>query len=285
MKRFYIMPNHLKDADLKVAAMVREELYRCDPGVEVVIEESIEERSSGRITAETECIIVLGGDGTMIRAANDIVGLGIPLIGINLGTLGYLTEIEQNHIPDAMRRLVSDDYHMEERMMLAGVIDCNGAGTEAAGIEEISALNDVVLTRHGDFQIIGYRVSVNGKYLNDFYADGMILSTPTGSSGYNLSAGGSIVEPRARLIVLTPVCPHTMSTRSIILSPEDKIEIEVLPPRGEKPVEVEACFDGTGRGILHPGDRVTVFRSSQVTKMIKLSDVGFLEVLHKKLSV
>lgn len=285
MKRFYIMPNHLKDADLKVATMVREELYRCEPGVEVVIEENIEERSSGRITAETECIIVLGGDGTMIRAANDIVGLGIPLIGINLGTVGYLTEIEQNHIPDAMRRLVSDDYHMEERMMLAGVIDCKGAGTEAAGIEEISALNDVVLTRHGDFQIIGYRVSVNGKYLNDFYADGMILSTPTGSSGYNLSAGGSIVEPKARLIVLTPVCPHTMSTRSIILSPEDKIEIEVLPPRGEKPVEVEACFDGTGQGILHPGDRVTVFRSSQVTKMIKLSDVGFLEVLHKKLSV
>lgn len=285
MKRFYIMPNHLKDVDLKVAAMVREELYRCDSGVEVVVEENIEERSSGHITAETECIIVLGGDGTMIRAANDIVGLGIPLIGINLGTLGYLTEIEQNNIPGAMRRLVSDDYHIEERMMLAGVVDCKGTGLESTDIEAISALNDVVLTRRGDFQIIGYRVSVNGKYLNDFYADGIILSTPTGSSGYNLSAGGSIVEPKARLIVLTPVCPHTMSTRSIILSPEDKIEIEVLPPRGEKLVEVEACFDGTGQAILHPGDRVTVFRSSQVTKMIKLSDVGFLEVLHKRLSV
>ncbi|MDE6531787.1 MAG: NAD(+)/NADH kinase [Lachnospiraceae bacterium] len=285
MKRFYIMPNHLKDVDLKIAFSVREELYRCDPGVEVVVEENIEERSSGRITAETECIIVLGGDGTMIRAANDIVGLGIPLIGINLGTLGYLTEIERNNIPGAMRQLVSDDYHIEERMMLAGLVDCKGTGAKTAGIEAISALNDVVLTRRGDFQIIGYRVSVNGKYLNDFYADGIILSTPTGSSGYNLSAGGSIVEPKARLIVLTPVCPHTMSTRSIILSPEDKIEIEVLPPRGEKLVEVEACFDGTGQAILHPGDRVTVFRSSQVTKMIKLSDVGFLEVLHKRLSV
>lgn len=285
MKRFYIMPNHLKDADLKIAALVREELYRCDPGVEVAVEESIEERSSGRITAETECIIVLGGDGTMIRAANDTVGLGIPLIGVNLGTLGYLTEIERGNIPAAMRKLVSDDYHIEERMMLAGVVDRGGERPEAAEREAISALNDVVLTRRGDFQIIGYRVFVNGKNLNDFYADGMILSTPTGSSGYNLSAGGSIVEPGARLIVLTPVCPHTMSTRSIILSPEDKIEIEVLPPRGEKPVEVEACFDGTGQGILHPGDRVTVFRSSQVTKMIKLSDVGFLEVLHKRMSV
>ncbi len=285
MKRFYIVPNHLKDVDLKVAALVREELYQCGPGVEVAVEENIEERSSEHIPAETECIIVLGGDGTMIRVANDIVGLGIPLIGINLGTLGYLTEIEQGNIPTAMRKLVSDDYHIEERMMLAGVVVRRGEGPKDAEKDAVSALNDVVLTRHGDFQIIGYRVFVNGQYLNDFYADGIILSTPTGSSGYNLSAGGSIVEPKASLIVLTPVCPHTMSTRSIILSPEDQIEIEVLPPKGEKPVEVEACFDGTGQGILHPGDRVTVFRSLQVTRMIKLSDVGFLEVLHKKMSV
>lgn len=285
MKRFYIMPNHLKDVDLKIAFSVRDELYRCDPGVEVMVEEKIEERTSGRIAADTECVIVLGGDGTMIRAANDIVGLGIPLIGINLGTLGYLTEVERDNIPDAMRRLVADDYHIEERMMLAGVADCKEEGMGAADTKAISALNDIVLTRCGDFQIIGYRVFVNGKYLNDFYADGIILSTPTGSSGYNLSAGGSIVEPRARLIVLTPVCPHTISNRSIILSPEDKIEIEVLPPRGEKPVEVEVCFDGVGQGILHPGDKVTVFRSSQVTKMVKLSDAGFLEVLHKRLSV
>lgn len=285
MKKFYIMPNHLKDTDLKIAFMVQEELYRCDPGVEVVVEEKIEERMSGRFAKNTECVIVLGGDGTMIRAANDIVGSGIPLIGVNLGTLGYLTEIEKEHIPTAMKRLVTGDYNIEERMMLAGVVDCKGEGAKVEAAKAVSALNDVVLTRRGDFQIIGYRVCVNGKYLNDFYADGMILSTPTGSSGYNLSAGGSIVEPRARLIVLTPVCPHTMSTRSIILSPEDKIEIEVLAPRGEKPVEVEACFDGAGQGILHPGDRVTVFRSSQVTKMIKLSDMGFLEVLHKRLSV
>lgn len=285
MKNFYIMPNHLKDIDLKVAALVREELFRCDSGVKVTVEEKMEERLSGRLAAKTECIIVLGGDGTMIRAANDTVALGIPLIGINLGTLGYLTEIERDNIPDAMRKLVSDEYHIEERMMLAGKVDRVETVPGAAGMEAVSALNDVVLTRHGEFQIIGYRVFVNGKYLNDFYADGIILSTPTGSSGYNLSAGGSIVEPKARLIVLTPVCPHTLSNRSIILSPEDKIEIEVLPPRGEKPVEVEVCFDGMGRGILHPGDRVMVFRSTQVTKMIKLSDVGFLEALHKRMSV
>lgn len=283
MKKFYIVPNRIKDVDLQVARMVQDEIYRCDPKAEVMMEEvnmELPGHSVRNIPDRMDCIIVLGGDGTLIRVAKDTVSQGIPLIGVNLGSLGYLSEVERSNIPAAMKKLTEDDYFLEERMMLAGTMSC---GTD--GPEPISALNDIVLTRRGDFQIIGYRVYVNGQYLNDFYADGMILSTPTGSTGYNLSAGGSIVEPKAKLIVLTPVCPHTLSTRSIILSPEDKVEISILPPKGEKPVEVEVCFDGMGQGVLHPGDKVTIFRSPQITKMIKLSDVGFLEVLHKKMSV
>lgn len=283
MKKFYIVPNRIKDVDLQAARMVQDEIYRCDPKAEVMMEEvnmELPGHSVRNIPDRMDCIIVLGGDGTLIRVAKDTVSQGIPLIGVNLGSLGYLSEVERSNIPAAMKKLTEDDYFLEERMMLAGTMSC---GTDDS--EPISALNDIVLTRRGDFQIIGYRVYVNGQYLNDFYADGMILSTPTGSTGYNLSAGGSIVEPKAKLIVLTPVCPHTLSTRSIILSPEDKIEISILPPKGEKPVEVEVCFDGMGQGVLHPGDKVTIFRSPQITKMIKLSDVGFLEVLHKKMSV
>lgn len=283
MKKFYIVPNRIKDVDLQAARMVQDEIYRCDPEAEVMMEEvnmELPGHSVRNIPDRMDCIIVLGGDGTLIRVAKDTVSQGIPLIGVNLGSLGYLSEVERSNIPAAMKKLTEDDYFLEERMMLAGTMSC---GTDDS--EPISALNDIVLTRRGDFQIIGYRVYVNGQYLNDFYADGMILSTPTGSTGYNLSAGGSIVEPKAKLIVLTPVCPHTLSTRSIILSPEDKIEISILPPKGEKPVEVEVCFDGMGQGVLHPGDKVTIFRSPQITKMIKLSDVGFLEVLHKKMSV
>ena len=283
MKKFYIVPNRIKDVDLQVAHMVQDEIYRCDPKAEVMMEEvnmELPGHSVRNIPDRMDCIIVLGGDGTLIRVAKDTVSQGIPLIGVNLGSLGYLSEVERSNIPAAMKKLTEDDYFLEERMMLDGTMSCKTDDSEP-----ISALNDVVLTRRGDFQIIGYRVYVNGQYLNDFYADGMILSTPTGSTGYNLSAGGSIVEPKAKLIVLTPVCPHTLSTRSIILSPEDKIEISILPPKGEKPVEVEVCFDGMGQGVLHPGDKVTIFRSPQITKMIKLSDVGFLEVLHKKMSV
>lgn len=283
MKKFYIVPNRIKDVDLQAARMVQDEIYRCDPKAEVMMEEvnmELPGHSVRNIPDRMDCIIVLGGDGTLIRVAKDTVSQGIPLIGVNLGSLGYLSEVERSNIPAAMKKLTEDDYFLEERMMLAGTMSC---GTDDS--EPISALNDIVLTRRGDFQIIGYRVYVNGQYLNDFYADGMILSTPTGSTGYNLSAGGSIVEPKAKLIVLTPVCPHTLSTRSIILSPEDKIEISILPPKGEKPVEVEVCFDGMGQGVLHPKDKVTIFRSPQITKMIKLSDVGFLEVLHKKMSV
>lgn len=165
-------------------------------------------------------------------------------------------------------------------MMLAGIVTCNGKVSS-----QLSALNDIVLIRRGDFQIIGYRIYVNGQYLNDFYGDGIILSTPTGSTGYNLSAGGPIVEPKAQLIVLTPVSPHSLSTRSIILSVEDRIEVEILPPKGEKNVEVGVCFDGGDDGILHSGDKVEIFRSPQVTRIIKLSDAGFLEVLHQKMSV
>lgn len=283
MNKFYIVPNRIKDVDLKVASLVEKELLRCDPLASVTIEEA-NMNGTGKairnIPAGTECIIVLGGDGTLIRVAKDTVNCNIPLIGVNLGTLGYLAEVELSAVSGAMEKLVLDRYHLEERMMLAGIVTCNGKVSS-----QLSALNDIVLIRRGDFQIIGYRIYVNGQYLNDFYGDGIILSTPTGSTGYNLSAGGPIVEPKAQLIVLTPVSPHSLSTRSIILSVEDRIEVEILPPKGEKNVEVGACFDGGDDGILHSGDKVEIFRSPQVTRIIKLSDAGFLEVLHQKMSV
>lgn len=282
MKRFYIVSNRKKDEDLQVAERLKNALQSCadDVVAEIYSADMSYPIEVGKIPKETEAIVVLGGDGTLIRVAKDTVSNGIPLIGVNLGALGYLAEVESSGIEDAARRLVNENYLIEERMMLAGTMEKNGQVSK-----EISALNDVVLTRRGDFQVVGYRIYVNGQYLHDYYADGIILSTPTGSTGYNLSAGGSIVEPNAKLIVLTPVCPHTLSTRSIILSSEDRIDIEILPSKGEKEIEVGACFDGGDDGILTTGDRVTVYRSPQVTRIIKLSDVGFLEVLHKKLSV
>ncbi len=277
MKNFCIISNSIKDSELEKAHIIRNVIEQRRMDTTVTVMDLCCENL--KIPKATEGIIVLGGDGTLLSVAKKTMYCELPLIGVNLGALGYLAEVEMSSIESAVDKLLLDQFKIEERMMLAGNVCISGEETKQS-----CALNDVVLCRRGDLQVIGYRVTVNGLYLNNFYADGMIISTPTGSTGYNLSAGGSIVEPLARLIVLTPVCPHTLNTRSIMLSPEDRIEIEVLPPKGMKPVEVGAYFDGTSTGIMGPGDRVNVFGAKEVTRIIKLSNDGFLEILHKKMS-
>ena len=150
--------------------------------------------------------------------------------------------------------------------------------------EEGWALNDIVISRSGSLQIIRFNIYVNGQFLNDYSADGMIVTTPTGSTGYNLSAGGPLIEPGARLIMLTPICPHTLNQRSIILSPEDVIEIEIPGGNEEKIQTVEASFDGSHTVPLSSGDRLRIVKSEKMTEFIQLNQVSFLEVLHKKMS-
>ena len=171
----------------------------------------------------------------MLQAAGTYLERGIPLLGINLGTLGYLAEIEKNAWKEALLRVFSDNYEIENRMMLEGL--CPDGRVRYA-------LNDVVISRNGPPQILGFDVFVNGQFLNTFSADGILLSTPTGSTAYNLSAGGPIVEPSARLILLTPVCPHTLNNRSIVLSPEDEVRIGVGHPSRSLEIEAGAVFDG-----------------------------------------
>ena len=223
-------------------------------------------------------MIVLGGDGTVLQAARLTKRLRIPIIGVNLGTLGYLTEVEVLNLEESLERLVAGEYEQESRMML------NGKVTFADGGEaEDWALNDIVISRSGPLQIIRFNIFVNGQFLNDYSADGVIVTTPTGSTGYNLSAGGPLVEPGARLIMLTPICPHSLNQRSIILSPEDVIEIEI-PKRSEGGIQtVEANFDGSHVIPLRAGDRLRIVRSRETTEFLRLNQVSFLEVLHKKM--
>ena len=224
-------------------------------------------------------MIVLGGDGTVLQAARETKKLHIPIIGVNLGTLGYMTEIEPANLKESLDRLIAGDYEQESRMMLNGKAYLSDGRTE-----EGWALNDIVITRSGSLQIIQFNIYVNGQFLNDYKADGMIITTPTGSTGYNLSAGGPLVEPRAKLIVLTPICPHSLNQRSIILSPEDVIEIEIPQGREGRIQTVEASFDGTHVIPLETGDRIRIVQSEKITEFIQLNQVSFLEVLHKKMS-
>ncbi|MCQ2522136.1 MAG: NAD(+)/NADH kinase [Lachnospiraceae bacterium] len=271
MKNFVLLTNPVKDAAGIVAKKVEDELLAIRSDVSVTIVSGDVE--SPVFPKETECLIALGGDGTMLLAAQKVMGTRIPIIGVNLGHIGYLSEVEETSLTESLKALCEDKLQVEERMMLSG----------AVGEKQESALNDVVLSRRGDMQLVGYRVSVNERHLYDFYADGMIVSTPTGSTGYNLSAGGPIVEPSARLMVLTPVCPHTLQSRSIVLSPQDQITIEILPARGDKFLEVGLSFDGKKAITLGEGEKVSICAANEVTRIVKLNDTGFLDTLHQKM--
>ena len=281
MERFLIYANRQKDRGLDVTGRIRRYLESRGRQVTVVTGEDCPE-GKGHREAQThtaDCMIVLGGDGTVLQAVRETGSLHIPLIGVNLGTLGYLTEIEPVHLEEALERLVAGEYEQENRMMLSGRAFLAGDRTE-----EDWALNDIVISRSGSLQIIRFHIYVNGQFLNSYDADGMIVTTPTGSTGYNLSAGGPLVEPGARLIVLTPICPHSLNQRSIVLSPEDVVEIVIPQGRDGMVQKVEANFDGSHVILLGTGDRIRILRSEKTMEFIRLNHVSFLEVLHRKMS-
>ncbi len=279
MKHFLVYTNRYKDIKLVTAKRICDFLRLKGQHVTVkAVGDDGEEEMLYEIPPDTDCIIVLGGDGTVLQAAREAKLLQVPIIGVKLGTLGYMTEIEPSGLEEALERLIIGDYIQESRMMLNGKV-CLSDGS----VREDWALNDIVLSRRGPLQIIRFNIYVNGQFLNHYKADGMIVTTPTGSTGYNLSAGGPLVEPAAKLIMLTPICPHSLNQRSIILSPEDIIEIEVTECQEGRSQTVEVNFDGSHMIPLRTGDKIRIARSEKVTEFIKLNQVSFLGVLHRKM--
>ncbi|HAF27262.1 MAG TPA: NAD(+) kinase [Lachnospiraceae bacterium] len=279
MQHFYLITNESKDKDLKTTAKLEKMLKENGGKVTTLLRKSGKEGLTDlSVPEDTDCIIVLGGDGTLLKASVDTMDLDIPLLGINLGTMGFMAEVERGEISEAVKALSEGRYSIEERMMLDGEL-CTDDGEK----KEFHALNDIVLTRTGSLKIVSFDIYVNGQLLSTYSADGVIISTPTGSTGYNMSAGGPIVSPRAKLLLLTPICPHAITAKSIVLSDSDEISVEVgLGHNGERQ-EVECNFDGSPSLRLFTGDRVRIKRSERVTKFVRLKDEGFLKLLHKKL--
>ncbi len=281
MKYFYLITNEVKDPEgfytRKITA------YLAAHGGKVVCTEhaaSYSELCKPDLAKPEvpDCILVLGGDGTLLRAARNLLNQDIPLLGINLGTLGYLAEVEIAAIEEALDKLLADRFTREERMMLEGQVRRQDMA------EQNYALNDIVISRCGSLQVLTFQIYVNGQFLNSYSADGMIVATPTGSTGYNMSAGGPIVEPGASLLLLTPICPHTLNTRSIVLAPDDEIRIEI--PRGKdgQRQTVEASYDGSHKVRLQTDDSIVIRRADKTTGILKLNTESFLTVLHKKMS-
>lgn len=278
MKNFLILTNEKKDPGLEISKRIQEYIKQSGGTSRRMCEftRHIQEDMSC-ITKDTECVIVLGGDGTMLHAARLLVDHDLPMVGVNLGTLGFLAEIELAKLYEGLDELLNDTFRIEERMMLDGrVIHANQE------TDHLPALNDVVIARSGFSRIISFRIIVNGELLDIYEADGVIISTPTGSTGYNLSAGGPIVNPKANVILVTPICPHSLQAKSMVLSPEDEIEIYIENVRQTQLEEAYVTFDGQVARKLQPGDVLQIKNSLKRAKVIKVKEDSFYQILRVK---
>jgi len=212
-------------------------------------------------------LIVLGGDGTMLRASHFAAEYNTPMLGINLGTLGYLTDVDHHEGFSAIEKMLAGDFLRERRMML-----------ETRGK---LALNDVIIRRESSSKLMTFDIHVNGKLMDSLRADGVIVSTPTGSTAYNLSAGGPILRPDSEMTVITAICPHTLYTRPWVISGSDTVSLNTAGIREDKAL---VSLDGDDTFHLECGEPITVRRSQHVATVIRTSGLDFFEVLRKKMA-
>ncbi len=302
MQRFAIVTNAYKDKDLKLTKEIASYIIKKGGNVISLCEDNgqikdCEDIDFSKMPNDTECMLVLGGDGTLIRAATRTHDRAIPLIGINMGTLGYLCEVKEDKVFTAIDRLMSDTFMVEERMMLEGIIVRNSKEKSSNSEKQTncinkrkarewvkySALNDLVIHRPADLSILRLHIYVNGEPLTTYEADGVIISTPTGTTGYNLSAGGPIVDPKAKMLVLTPINAHNLNSKSIVLAADDIIEVELGTRRYQRDETAGISCDGDICETLLVGDRLRIMRSTDVVKICKLSSRSFLEILRNKM--
>jgi NAD+ kinase len=219
-------------------------------------------------------IVVLGGDGTLLSVARNLKGRDVPILGVNLGGLGFLTEISPEEFPEMLEKVTRGDYNISQRIMIDVTVRRGGNK-----VFEFAVLNDAVITKDALARIIDIETYVNGEYLTTFKSDGLIFSTPTGSTGYSLAAGGPILYPSMKNIIVTPICPHMLTNRPIILP--EKVSIKaVLKSRDEK---VVLTLDGQIGFPLEFGDEILIKESSHSVSLVKSSSKGYFEILRTKL--
>lgn len=221
-----------------------------------------------------DCILVLGGDGTLLFVARKVCFYSIPIFGINLGKLGFLTEGEAGNYEEALKNLTSGDYYIEERMMLSCSIKKEN---ESACF--YMALNDVLVKSRG-FRMMDIEAKAGGSTIDKFRADGLIIATPTGSTGYSLAAGGPVVSPQANVMILNPICPHRLHDRSYILPEDEVINLEF----GDREQDIMVTFDGQTTVSITPNDTVKVKKATYCTRLIRLNNMSSYDRLRIKLT-
>ncbi len=226
------------------------------------------------LVRQIQCLMVLGGDGTLLHGARLAASLGVPIFGVNLGHLGFLTEVAVPHLFEAIDCLLAGKFAIEERMMLQASVVRDGHV-----YEPIMGLNDAVITKGAFARMIVFDTMVDGQLFNTYHADGIIISTPTGSTAYSLSAGGPLVLPNLELMVVTPICPHALWARPLVIAANSEVQVVLRSKQGE----VMLTIDGQHGMRLQFGDLIKIRKATCVAKFIRLSNQTFFDILKEKL--
>lgn len=256
-------------------------LFRVSPGlgIELFFEQGLHEAagSGGRLDepGQIDALLTLGGDGTLLRGARFLDGHDIPILGVNLGRLGFLTSCQSEDLEPALKHLAGGEYVAQPRMALsARAIDAAGETRK-----QWRALNDFVLHKGGFARVVRLNVSVDGESIGTYAADGIVVSTPTGSTAYSLSAGGPVVVPTVESIIITPVSPHTLAIRSLVIPPDAEVTIEV----NESPTELLVTVDGQVGTSFVKGEKLKVRRADNPVRIIRFPGATFFERMRVKL--
>lgn len=225
------------------------------------------------LARQVDLLVVFGGDGTMLRVAREIAGSHTPVLGVNIGGLGFLTAVPSPNLPQALKCVWDGHFKFDSRVLIQATGRCGGR------LVHSTALNDIVIGRGIASRLIELEVSVDGDPLTCYRCDGLIVSSPTGSTAYSLAAGGAVIFPTADVLALTPICPHTLSNRSLILPLTATIEVKVLSP---KPATILSA-DGQVVSELAPGDKLAVRRARRSVRLMHLAGSSFCETLRCKL--
>jgi NAD+ kinase len=279
IKKVGIIANIAKEKSPEYTAALREWMLK--RGLEVYLEEGIAVKigclpgvEKGKLWTLVDLLVVFGGDGTILRTARLARKRDVPIVGINLGGFGYLTEVNLSEMFAALELILAGNFQIEKRMML----DVEIQGGEEP-FREGTVLNDVVINRGNLSRIVELETTVDGRYLTTFKADGLIIATPTGSTAYSLAAGGPIIFPELNSIIINPICPHTLTNRPVILPESAVIQVSLCTLEQGATV----TLDGQVSFTVKFGDSVTIRKSRYITTLVSSPHRGYLEILRTKL--
>lgn len=277
MKKIYLVMHQRKPDTASIICQLCAEMLQAglqpiaEPWLASVMKKHCPELPYSEETTGCDAVLAVGGDGTFLRANRIALAHELPLLGINLGTVGFLSEVEWEQIGAAFCALAQDNYTIEKRMLLEARI----------GEERFYALNDIVLSRGGYARLIGLNVSMEGERLDPYIGDGLIFSTPTGSTGYSLSAGGPIVHPRLECIVVTPICCHSLQHRPVVTASDQTITIELDDNYNHT---AQVAIDGQQTVNLNAGEKLLITRAQQSAHLIHIRAHDFFSTIRIKLA-